>query len=237
MTTARQLANATNNLAGQAFIEGLIPVWNSANSISVGPGSAYVPGSNKNLVVGATLTISSFVSVASTWYYLYLYDNAGTPAIELVTTAPSAPYVGSARTKTGDTSRRFLCAMRAVATNSLAKFLVDNTGILNYVNANQGTPYRILSGGAATSNTVIDASSMVPPTTRLGKFQLFNLGTITAVFYPADAPSLNYGNMGAGNRESGALLPLDAAQRLGYYNDGSSGGLFYVDVQGYGMDR
>jgi len=228
-----QVAAAAALGAGRGYIDGLLPVYTSGTGISVTSGTAYIPGAGKTLYVPNGLALSGLSLSGNTWYYLYLYDNAGTPAIELVTTAPSGPYSGVARTKTGDTSRRFLCALRTSGSTGLYNFKV-NQGFIEYLENIPAVPFRTLSSGAATSPTGVDCSAVIPPTTQSGIFCFTNIGTpVMFVHYPG-LNSAILQQVAAGTRYKAQALLF--SQSLLYSNSGT-GGAAFIDVQGYGMER
>src|SRR5215211_2412527 len=60
---------------------------------------------------------------ASTWYYVYLYENAqAEAAVEVSDIAPSATYKGMARNMIGDNSRRYLGVVLTDAAGSIRPF-------------------------------------------------------------------------------------------------------------------
>lgn len=142
------------------YIDGTKMVWNSATSISVTSGAMYIQSLGYAVSFPSTLTLSGLSLTASTWYHLYGYLNSGTPAIELVTTAPAAAYSGTARSKTGDTSRRYLGSALTDSSGNLVAFL-HSANTVRYVNPNSNTV--LLNGGSATSVN-ISCSSYVPIT-------------------------------------------------------------------------
>ncbi|WCM53510.1 hypothetical protein OH720_11025 [Pseudomonas sp. WJP1] len=77
----------------ESFITGLIPSCEAGNNIVVTSGAAYIPGYGI-IVVPSGLSLPISGTTAGTWYHLYLYSNAGTPAVELVSTWPSSPIWG-----------------------------------------------------------------------------------------------------------------------------------------------
>lgn len=159
--TAQDLQWGTANWSGQGYIDGLKMVWNSATSISVTSGAAFIPSLSKCLPLTTTLTLSGLVLAASTWYHLYLYLNAGAPAIECVTTAPAAAYYGTARTKTGDTSRRYIGSVLTDGSGNIFNFQNVGDRILYRGYLNQ-TPFTVLTNGTATSETSIDLAGVIP---------------------------------------------------------------------------
>lgn len=155
------------------YISGLKMVWNSANSLSVTSGAAYISSLGRVVRLGATANLAGLVLTASTWYHLYLYLNAGAPAIECVTTAPAAAYFGTARAKTGDTSRRYVGSVKTDASGNIYKFVQTNSDVMyeeNVINA----PFNILNNGTATTPTNVDASGIVPLTSSVAYAQFYN---------------------------------------------------------------
>jgi hypothetical protein len=233
---------------GTAFIEGLLPVWGvGGTSVSVTPGSAYVPGIGRNITVASTLTLSSLSLTINTWYYLYLYLNSGVPSIELSSTVPLDPYCGSARTKTGDTSRRFVAALKSAPDGTLFAFQWMNTGYIQYCTVLNGAPFRCVTGGTATTATTVALGGVVPPTTRAVSF----ITTISTATGFCDlwltTPDfigrvLRYcGNVlssaTAGTRTSVEMM-TDSQQRVSYlFSTVGTGSSLFLDVYGYGSDR
>jgi hypothetical protein len=107
---------------GRGYIDGLQMQWVSGTALTVSSGAAYIEGSAAVLNAPSAIPKTSLSLTASTWYHVYLYDNAGTPAVELVTTAPAAAYNGTARSKTGDTSRRYLGSVKTDSSGSIFNF-------------------------------------------------------------------------------------------------------------------
>ncbi|WP_414609310.1 hypothetical protein, partial [Stenotrophomonas pavanii] len=89
------------------YIDGLKMEWVSGTQIRFTSGSAYIPSLGRALALAAAVTKTPTLA-ANTWYHNYVYDNAGTADVEVSTTVPAAPYSGTARTKAGDTSRRYI---------------------------------------------------------------------------------------------------------------------------------
>ncbi|MEI7052219.1 hypothetical protein WCL09_17665 [Pseudomonas koreensis] len=233
-SAAASAAAAASMGVGRGYIDGLLPAYTSGTGISVTSGTAYIPGLGKNIYVPNSLTLSGLSLSGNTWYYLYLYDNAGTPAIELVTTAPSAPYSGNARTKTGDTSRRFICALRTSGATGLYNFIV-NQGFIEYRENIPAAPFRVLAAGAATTPTGVNCSTVVPPVTQTAIFMFSNIGTpVMFVQFPG-LTSAVLQQVAAGTRFK-SQAPLSTAQFVDYSNSGT-GGNSYIDVCGYGMER
>lgn len=242
--TTQDLQWGTANWSGQGYIDGLKMVWNSATSISVISGAAFIPSLNKNLPSLATLTLSGLSLTASTWYHVYLYLNAGVPAIECVTTAPAAPYYGTARAKTGDTSRRYIGSVLTDASGNIWNFAQNGLRINWYVDIAGGTTvFRALAGGSATTLTPVSLSSLVPISCKLAQLRFQNIDTGAAS---------RFSNSDTGLVAPAALLtippningtafvdfPLSASQGIQYFLNGTPGGQgCYIDVLGYVYER
>lgn len=242
--TAQDLQWGTANWSGQGYIDGLKMVWNSATSLSVTSGAAFIPSLSKCLPSTTTLTLSGLVLAASTWYHLYLYLNAGAPAIECVTTAPASAYYGTARTKTGDTSRRYIGSVKTDASGNIYKFVQTNSDVMYEENVIPA-PFNILNNGTATTPTNVDASGVVPITSTSAYVQLYNStpNTTLGVANPDCNFPLNIG----GSATIFAITPalttitkaqLSSTQLLNYEHSAtpSSGGAT-IRVIGYTYER
>lgn len=254
--TFAQLASKPTTLAGYGitdalatitpagYIDGLKMVWNSATSISVTSGTCYIQGSSAVVSFPSTLTLSSLSLTASTWYHLYGYLNAGVPAIELVTTAPAAPYSGTARSMTGDTSKRYIGSVLALSTNTIFQF----SHAFNKVFYNAaGVATRVLNGGSATTATSVSCASFAPLTATVGQFRLTNASTSGGVFVtPGNVtPSTSVPTLflnaaisaGAGlSIQVFGDMPFDSSQTINYINTAASGNTS-IDVLGYTYER
>ena len=214
------LQAGTGNWSGQGYIEGLKMVWNSATSLSVTSGAAFIPSLSKCLQSPSAITKSGLSLAASTWYHVYLYLNAGTPDIEIVTTAPAAPYNGTARTKTGDTSRRYVGSVLTDASANIWKFLQHGLRI-NYLENIGSTAFTLATGFNAITPTTIGCSSLIPSTSKLGHIHVSNNDSAQIVVANSEA---NFTLSGAawlylcgstaspGVTRFGADFPLDSSQ-------------------------
>ena len=130
----RVLVQNSSHLA--THIQGLSLAWVSGSALTVASGSAWVPGLNRVLDVPNGVAKTGLVFTANTWYYLYLFDNAGTPDVEISTVAPAAPYRGSARIKGGatpDNTRRYLGAVRTDGAGAVRPFSHDGHFVRYFV--------------------------------------------------------------------------------------------------------
>jgi len=234
-------AQITGNAAIPAgYIDGLKMVWNSATSISVTSGTCYIQASSAVISFPSLLTLSGLSLSASTWYHLYGYLNSGTPAIELVTTAPAAAYSGTARSKTGDTSRRYLGSILTDSSGNIYNFIHSN-GSITYLQATTAAlPFRVLSGGSATSSTSVSLSGIVPVTAAISLVKVSN----TAVTGNIIIQSITGFTTGVGTvpaTTSGLIYVVNfsipsPSQAIAYMN-GAAGGNTTFDVMGYIYER
>lgn len=217
------------------YMEGLIPQWNSSTSLTLSPGTAYIPGTGKPLAVLTALTLSGLSLTSNTWYYLYLYENAGAPALELVTTPPAAPYSGTARTKTGDTSRRFVFAVKSNSGVGMHSFQIDAMGIARYRALLSAAPFRVVTGANQTAPTTVSLRDMVPLTTQTAVIIAVQGGTpVLFLGLPGDATAV-FNRVSAGSQVPMTIL-LDSGGQFSFWNS-TTGGAATFDVAGYGMDR
>lgn len=143
------------------FIEGLNLQWAGANAVTVNSGAAYLNGAM--VQVPSAIATTGMTLTAATWYHCYLYLNAGAPAVEFVTTAPSAKVFGTARTKTGDTTRRYLGSIRSGAANTVLRF-VHSGGRMNYLSDTSVSPFALLTLAQAIVSTLVDTTNVAPLT-------------------------------------------------------------------------
>jgi len=222
--------------SGPGYIDGLQMQWVSATAVTVSSGRAYIPSLDYYLDAPNAIALTGLVLTASTFYHLYLYNNAGTPAIECVTTAPAAPYSGTARAKTGDTSRRYIGSV-----------LTDGSGnVINFLQVAQHVQLRVaprvLSAGTATTTTTVSLSAVVPPTCRIAQVRLMNTATAGSIrTKTSDDGLVAPSGLVTISPAKDAFLdhPLDPSQALEYlyYDTAPTGGSAYIDVYGYIYER
>jgi len=212
------------------YVEGLIPVWLSSTSIFITPGSAYIPSLSKCLV-GTGVTLSGLSLPANTWCYLYIYNNNGVQAYTISTEAPSAPYSGTARTRPGDPSWRFLCALRTGSGGALRNFLWA-ADYVNYIDS--ATLYLILSASTVVGPVTVSAISAMPPTTRRALMQVYSaVGNSFNMGLAFDTMLLS---VQAATRVLAPVVSLPD-QVFVYGHAGAVTGGTSLDVRGYGSER
>jgi hypothetical protein len=150
----------------KGFIDGLRMVYTGRTSLTVEAGSAYIASTGKILelttdkvMTGLTLSVSSF-------YHVYLYDNAGVADIEISTTVP-VRYYGTAYQKTGDATRRYI-GSALTGTGGFFKFQHDpQLNRMNYIEGLPGTaPFQLLAAyNNATPANLSTVNAAVPKET------------------------------------------------------------------------
>jgi hypothetical protein len=97
---------------------------------------------------------------ANAWRYLYLVSASGVASVEISSTAPATP-IASPLFKTGDETRRYLCAVRCNGSNAVVGFnMID--GRYLYLGENI-----ILSSTAGTgAYQTVSMATFVPPHVR-----------------------------------------------------------------------
>jgi hypothetical protein len=150
---------------------------------------------------------------ASIWYYVYLYNNSGVPALEFIKTAPAAPYSDTAKTKAGDTSRRFSFAVVVGAGGGIVTFQTDVAGFLNFLALTTGPLWTVVSNANNTTETIVSLAAVVPPTTQTAKAIVVNGGTVPLMQIGyAGSPGCLLASMTPSTRIV-IIVPLDTTQR------------------------
>lgn len=236
--------------AEAGYINGLNLEFVSTTQVRVTSGAAQIQSTGQILVVPTALTISPSLS-SNTWYHCYVYDNSGVGALECVTTAPATAWVGTARAKTSDTTRRYVGSVRTNSSSQIFNFLTEGSGTLQIIRWRNDVTNdnRILTNGSASTNTNVDASSRAPVTSRAIEVTIYNLATGgVAYFDTSDAGSAGTGldpdsAIGLFALNASAInttyLPLNTSQVFRYSYSGSPTGsnFLYIDVLSYRITR
>lgn len=154
------------------------------HTVTVSPGMCYVPGTGRVLSDGTASVVVP--STPSTEFHLYAYDmGGGVMGLEASTTGPAAPYLGTARCKTGDQTRRYLISGRTNASGLLRPGKhtrpaeMANRVMLDAATAAGSIPVTILSGLVATTPQVVDLSGVLPATANRAIVQVMNPSSFT----------------------------------------------------------
>ncbi|WP_236192785.1 hypothetical protein [Pseudomonas glycinae] len=236
---AASAATAATLGVGRGYIDGFRMTYVSANSVSFSSGSAYIPATAKNLLSASTITVSGLVLTANTMYHAYVYDNAGTPAVEVVTTAPVI-YSGKARHKTGDTSRRYIGSVLSKAANTLMKFS-HSDGRVSYGENLFGAPFLLVSGAVIVAQTV-SCLTVVPVTASHLSCLFQNAATDSIARLgnpdlqaPVSSSAHSFFVLAGGSYYCD--LPLSSTQSFQWRHDGAANALFNVFANGYLFER
>jgi hypothetical protein len=213
---------------GPNYINGLSLTRLATNSIRIETGLAILPN-NRVLRVTSPITFSSMSLLASTWYHVYLYLSGSSVLAEYVTASPATPYFGTARTKTGDTSRRYIGSFLTNSSAQIHDFSYTNN-YMAYRTA--GSNFRILNGGTALSLTAVSLANAVPGTATLVDIFCINIGS--AAIYLCNSAGGIYYTLLANSRFEISNVPIENGN-LYYYV--VSGGSAIIDVMGYTMER
>ncbi len=202
------------------------PVHNFSTSLTVKAGALWVPGLDKVLSFPTDVTKTGLTWLANTNYYLYAYENAGVPDVEVSTTTPEAPYLGGARTKGGaspSTSHRYLHKIRtdAAATPKPHRWRFAG-GWVYFLADTEGDPFRRLTDGRSATFAPITFSVVVSPGCRAVQ--------VLAINRSAGEPARLSNPEAAGavvsvpvQRTFPVTLPLSESQELQYRYDVSPG--------------
>ncbi|WP_339539084.1 hypothetical protein [Pseudomonas sp. RA_15y_Pfl2_54] len=236
---AASAGSAASLGVGRGYIDGLRLSYVSPNSISVSSGAAYIQSSAKNLLSPSAIIVSGLVLTASTMYHVYLYDNAGTPAIEVVTAAPVI-YSGRARSKTGDTTRRYIGSVLSMAANTLAKFS-HSDGRMAYGESSGTLPFTVVSAAVIVAQSV-NCLTVVPVSATHLTAILINQASDTTVRignpdFQNPVSSANHTIVVVATSTYACDVPLSSSQTFQWRQDGAANGVFQARSFGYLFER
>lgn len=221
----------------KSYIDGL-DLYISSTDVTVYPGSAMLAtGEFVEVVNSITKTLPA--KTASTFYYVYLFLNAGVPDIEVSTTAPTK-YSGKASSKGSDLTRRFLGYYRVTSSSEVAECSCIN-GTTRFTGPVDATSLlRIMANGVATSYTQIPIAGYI--VAGIARSIIFD-GTNTASGAVASYSGMSgrtYSTFQSGNNkyEAEVFFNDPASPQLWYKYSSSPGSTgFYVDIKGFRYDR
>jgi len=221
------------------YIDGLKMEYVAAGQMRFTSGSAYIPSLGRVLTLPSALT-KTLTLAANTWYHNFLYSNAGTTDVETVTTLPDTPYSGTARAKTGDTSRRYIGSFRTNASGAIFKFMQSGVSVA-YLEDTNAAPFLVLSAGTATTTTSVSAANVAPVTATSIKGTILNAATNAAYvrISNSDGPSASAGyiTLSSPNGVTVTDIPLNSSQAYTYAYDVAPTGATYHRVFGYSYER
>jgi hypothetical protein len=221
------------------YIGGLALEWLSGTGIRVTSGNAYVQSLGYVVSSPAAITKLALSLSASTWYHVYLFVNSGVPDVEIVTTAPANSYMGTARSKTGDQSRRYIGSVRTNSSAAILSFSMSGSTVL--YTAPEGD-IRALSNGVATVETAISVASFVPSTGRFVQMRADNNSSTQYVYFgvsndTASGPPTSGMNSIRPSQIGVMFFPLDSSQQLTYWFPAATASGLYLSACGYMYER
>lgn len=226
--------------SSRGYIDVLTMEWISGTSLRVTSGTAFIESLGRVVNVPSAITKAGLSLSASTWYHVYLYLNAGVPDIEIVTTAPATAHIGTARSKAGDASRRYVGSVRTDGGGSLFNFLHASGKILFLFVV--GDYSRALGLGTATTMTTVSLGGSIPVTARVALLRLIN--TATNTYFSTDTSDSTGTSASSGitavsqGGDVHMAHPTNSSQEIRYgYNSAPSGGGAWIDIEGYEFDR
>ncbi len=228
----------------KGYIDGLTLQWVSGTALTASSGEAYIEGSGYIVPAPSAIAKTSLSLSASTWYHVYLYLNAGVPDIEIVTTAPVA-YSGTARSKTGDTSRRYLGSVRTDAASNILGF--QHSGSTVSYGGLDNSLHGVLGGGTSTTAATVSLTTLLPVTATHAGLFLANVANATCgTSFPGAPLALGFGAgqsyigyAGGSNDVSFSAHPVSSSQTIDYMYASAitNGGALYINVFGYTFGR
>lgn len=227
---------AVQSTVEPGYIDGLKLRRVGARDLTVTTGSAYIPSVGANVNVTSDIAKTSITFTASVFNHIYLFLNSGIPDYEVSTTAPSTPYNGVARTKTGDPSRRYLGSVLVDGSSNMYGFLHDGLDIAYQANVFPA-PFQVLANGAATVGTNVACSGVVPVSGRIASAILSNNDPSVRcdIWNSEGAQAMLFVNGGNSNF---ARVALNSSQQLIYaYASAPGGNNMNIRITGYQLER
>lgn len=225
----------------KGYIDGLKLEYISPTQVRVTSGAAYVPGPKRIAELAAPVTLSPSLAV-STWYHVYLTVAGGVVSAEASTTAPAAPYTGTARAKTGDTSRRYIGSFKTMPSSAVIARFMQTGNYIGYTDNINQAPFFVLIAGTATTRTTVSFAGVVPETSTMVNCSTQNNAGQSFVLGTSDLATLNATSHQA-IVPAGALglLPstfqLSAARSIDYLFTSAPSGAGYLAASGYWYER
>jgi len=165
------------------FISGLGITRTSASQLTIEIGSARSDDDTTNLALAATVTanlasagaggLDTGSEASSTWYYLWLIYNPTSDIYaamwSLSSSSPTMPSGYTKKKRVGSWYNNSSSALRGAVQ-------VEAVGNLRtyFYESELSTTIRVLNAGTATAFTDVNCSSFIPPTSRLGYFQMIH---------------------------------------------------------------
>lgn len=223
------------------FISGLRLIWNSGTSISISTGSCGTEAGTTYSVTTA-ITKSSLSLSNSTWYHVYLISSTDA---EITTTAPATAYLGTARSKTGDNTKRYLGSIKTDGSGNVKNFIHNPfTNYIGYtLHDSDDATHRVLATGTATTATAVGLSGVIPTTALFAYVRVIN--NSDKILYTSESNGVggtqNTVGLAAGNtaaQNAFMIHPVDSSLQIWYVLSAAVGvGGAFIDVDGYFYTR
>lgn len=156
-------------------------------------GSKYVALSANATTIGSGAIEGGGVLSANTWYYVYIFNNAGSVSYEISTTAPAANGV----TKNGDATRIYLGCFPTLSTGAPVPFRKVGGRVVYDVGGSALADMAVITSGAATVYTSVPCSGRVPPHARIVTLDVRGTLPLAAGAITSAIEVQSYGSTGA----------------------------------------
>lgn len=239
---------AANNPVNSRITGMRMSVDSTGLIVTVGAGQCFLPDTNR-VATDSDMSVSAGSPTASSWLHVYAYmDGTGTPLIETSSTSPSSPYQGTARTKAGDTSRRFIGSLWVGSDGKIIPIRHGNPGQnanrveFMGVNGLANTAYALIINGVSQTPVVISAASMVPPVSTFLVMQVDNSATLPLYMGNPDMGAISATNFLRSVKAGGGGqmdIVLNASQQFSYVFGAGLLGIGTINIRGiaYFYDR
>lgn len=231
-----EIYSAIYNFPG--LIIGMIPRYLSANVVTISSGACHIPSVN-TVIEFPDINVQGPLQI-NTWYHLYCKYASGSISAEIISTPPSAPYSGTARTKPGDSSSRYIYSIKTDSNGAIIPFIVQSNNEFRYCIGNPVAPLRSLSNGKATTRTSVNLSGAIPITAIGGLFLISN--TDSSLFANLTLPGIASAaivGVAPGGGSAGQFIPhpTNASQVMEYYYASTPANGLYIDAIGFTVAR
>lgn len=147
----------------KGYIDGFQIEYAGRTALNIKAGCAYIPSLGRIVEMSADKSITSIAGAGSSFYHVYLFENAGVADIELSLTVP-VKYFGKAYNKTGATTHRYLGSFLTNGSGQLWAFRHDvNAGEMLYLEGTPpSSPFKVTDNWAGITPSVQTTGFIVP---------------------------------------------------------------------------
>lgn len=162
-------------------------------NVTTTPGVFFLAGTKRVAYDGSAMAALPVNPAANTFYHIYGYAGPnGMGLLEFDSTAPDAPYLGTARTKLGDPTRRYLGSCRAESTSRFrsGRHVIAGQGG-NLVKLDRSSPAVVGPARPLNLNIAlltqpalqtINLASIIPLTATMVRLKVRNASNLTLYF-------------------------------------------------------